>query len=43
MKLLINEVAFEIGATKNYIYNMQLRLPFAIRLIRFLKKEYDIE
>lgn len=42
IKLLFNKVDFEMGATKNYIYNLQLRLPFTARLIAFLKKEYDL-
>jgi len=42
LKMLFNMVDFEIGATTNYLSNIQRRLPFAIRLIEFLKKEYDI-
>jgi hypothetical protein len=43
LKLFLNKVDLEIGATKNYINNMESRLPFTIRLIAFLKKEYDLE
>jgi hypothetical protein len=38
-----NKIDFEIGATQNYIYNIQRVLPYANRLIAYLKKEYDIE
>jgi len=43
LKLLFNKVDLEIGGTKNYIYNLQIRLPLIIRLIEFLKKEYHIK
>jgi hypothetical protein len=43
IKLMLNHIDFEIGATNNYIYNLQLRLPVAIRLIAWLKKEYGLE
>ena len=36
-------VDFEIGATTLYVSNIQRRLPFASRLIGFLKKEYNLE
>ena len=38
-----NKIYFEIGATQNYIYNIQRVLPNAERLIAYLKKEYNIE
>lgn len=38
-----NKIDFEIGGTQNYIYNIQLVLPYAERLIAYLKKEYDIK
>src|SRR5215471_17117351 len=38
-----NKVDFEIGATRLYVYNIQRVLPYAERLIAYLKKEYDIE
>lgn len=38
-----NKINFEIGATQNYIYNIQRVLPNAERLIAYLKKEYNIE
>jgi len=38
-----NKIDFEIGATRLYVYNIQRVLPFAERLIAYLKKEYNIE
>ena len=38
-----NKIDFEIGATKLYIMNIQRVLPYAERLIAYLKKEYDIK
>ncbi len=38
-----NKIDFEIGATQNYIYNIRKGLPFAERLISYLKKEYDLK
>ncbi len=38
-----NKIDFEIGATQNYIYNIQRVLPYAERLITYLKKEYDLK
>lgn len=38
-----NKMDFEIGATQNYIYNIQKVLPYAERLIAYLNKEYDLE
>lgn len=38
-----NKIDFEIGATENYIYNIQRVLPYAERLIAYLKKEYNLE
>src|SRR5579871_2148829 len=35
IKMLFNMVDFEIGATENYVKNIERRLPFAIRLIGF--------
>ena len=43
LKLLFNKVDFEIGGTENYINNLQERLPFAKRLIEYLKKEYNLK
>lgn len=37
-----NKIDFEIGATKFYMNNIQRVLPYAERLIAYLKKEYDI-
>jgi len=38
-----NKIDFEIGATQNYIYNIQRVLPVADRLLAYLKKEYDLQ
>ena len=38
-----NKIHFEIGATQNYINNIQRVLPFTERLIAYLKKEYNIK
>jgi hypothetical protein len=37
-----NKIDFEIGATKLYIMNIERVLPFAERLISYLKNEYDL-
>jgi len=42
IKMLFNMVDYEIGAAKNYVANIKRRLPFAIRLINFLEKEYNL-
>ena len=38
-----NKVDFEIGATRLYINNIQKVLPYAERLIAYLKKEYGLK
>jgi hypothetical protein len=38
-----NKIDFEIGATRLYVYNIQKVLPYAERLITYLKREYNIE
>ena len=43
IKLMFNKVDIEIGAVKNYIYNMQSRLPYTIGLLKFLKNEYEVD
>jgi hypothetical protein len=43
IKMLFNMVDYEICATKNYVTNIKRRLPFAIRLISFLEKEYNLK
>jgi hypothetical protein len=43
IKFLFNMIDFEIGATQNYIKNIERRTPFTKRLIEFLKKEYNIK
>jgi hypothetical protein len=42
LKVFYNKVDFEIGATNNYINNLQSRLPFIIHLINFLKEKYHL-
>jgi len=41
--LLYNKIDFEIGATRNFINNLQELLPGAIRLIGFLQQKYDLD
>jgi len=43
LKSMFNKVDLEIGATENYIYNLQIRQPFATRLINYLKQQYHIK
>lgn len=43
MKEFFNKVNYGIGATKNYINNLQQRHSYAQHLVEFLKKEYEIE
>jgi hypothetical protein len=43
IKIFFNKIAYEEGWTENYINNINARIPYAISLIAFLKKEYDIE
>jgi hypothetical protein len=38
-----NKIDFEIGATRLYINNIKKVLPYAERLIAYLKKEYDLK
>jgi hypothetical protein len=38
-----NKIDFEIGATRLYIMNIERVLPYAERLMAYLKKEYDIQ
>jgi hypothetical protein len=38
-----NKIDFEIGATRLYVFNIKRVLPYAERLIAYLKKEYNIE
>ena len=42
-KFFFNAVTFEIGATINYLNSLYTRKPYAIRLLKFLKKEYQLE
>ncbi|SRR5579871_202291 len=43
LQIFFNKISFEIGWTRNYIVALKESLPYTIRLIAFLKKEYDIE
>jgi hypothetical protein len=42
LKAFFNKVDLEIGATKNYVSNLRLRLPMALSLSRFLKVKYKL-
>lgn len=43
IKVLFNMVDLEIGATNNYIRNIETRMPFAKRLIGFLSRQYHLQ
>jgi hypothetical protein len=43
LKIFFNRITEERAWTHNYLDNLQERLPYATRLIGFLKKEYDVE
>jgi hypothetical protein len=43
IKIFFNKISDERGWTRNYLDNLQGRLPYAIRLIAYLKKEYELE
>ncbi|MEP6927128.1 MAG: hypothetical protein ABI834_05800 [Ginsengibacter sp.] len=43
IKFFFNEVINEKFTTRNYIYHLKARLSFALRMIAFLKKEYNFE
>jgi hypothetical protein len=43
IRIFFNKISFERGWTKNYIITLEKNLPYTIRLIAFLKKEYNIE
>jgi hypothetical protein len=40
--LFFNKIFIERGWTQNYLYNLQDKLPYTIRLIALLKKEYAV-
>lgn len=42
IQVFFNKIKLEHGWTKNYIKNLQERLPYTIKLIALLKKEYDM-
>ncbi len=41
--LFFNKIFIERGWTQNYLNNLQDKLPYTIRLIRILKKEYAVD
>ncbi len=41
--IFFNKISYERGWTRNYIDNLVETLPYTIRLITFLKKEYHLE
>jgi hypothetical protein len=43
LKIFFNKISLEKGWTQNYINNLQEILPYTIRLIEFLKKEYAMD
>jgi hypothetical protein len=43
IKIFFNVISDECGWTRNYINNLELRLPYTIRLIDFLQVEYGLE
>jgi Clavanin len=40
--IMFNKIEFEIGATANYLNNLRERIPFMVRMITYLRKEYDL-
>jgi hypothetical protein len=43
IKIFFNKISDEKGWTQNYVNNLQARLPFATRLIKYLKNEYGLD
>jgi hypothetical protein len=43
IQVFFNKIKLEQGWTKNYIENLQQRLPFTTKLIALLKTEYDLK
>jgi hypothetical protein len=43
IRIFFNKISYERGWTRNYMNNLVNTLPYTIRLIAFLKKEYDIK
>jgi hypothetical protein len=43
IEIFFNKISLERGWTQNYVNNLQEKLPFTIRLIDLLKKEYDYQ
>ena len=41
--LFFNKIAYERGWTRNYVNNLEDKLPYTISLIAFLKKEYGLD
>ncbi|HVM89919.1 MAG TPA: hypothetical protein VMT76_17155 [Puia sp.] len=42
LNIFFNKISLERGWTQNYLNNLQEKLPFTIKLIDLLKKEYEI-
>lgn len=43
IEIFFNKIYLEPGWTQNYVNNLQEKLPFTIRLIELLKKEYGTD
>jgi hypothetical protein len=43
VEMFFNKISLERGWTQNYLINLQERLPYAIKLTRLLKKEYEVD
>jgi hypothetical protein len=43
IQIFFNKISDERGWTQNYINNLQARLPFTIRLIKYLKEQYGLD
>ena len=41
IEIFFNKISLERGWTQNYVNNLQEKLPYTIRLIELLKKEYN--
>ena len=43
IRIFFNKISYQRGWTENYVSTLEETLPYAIRLIAFLKKKYNIE
>lgn len=43
IEIFFNKISIERGWTQNYLDNIKQRIPYTIRLIELLKKEYDLD